>query len=365
MKSNIQLAMVLSPAISIMSPSFTYAQNEALTGTGEIVIATTGGSWEAAQKTAYYEPFTAATGIKVVLVPADQNQVLVSLERGDAPRVDILQLNAANAALFENKGALEPVDYQYFDEDTIAGMQEAYRGKSTVAQITYSLGIGYSEDAGANFPKNWVEFYDTDAVPGVRALPACNAGFLLDGAVLETALMGDGVPADELYPLDIDRAFRKLEEIRPHVGVFYTSSAAGPQALIDGRADFASTFNGRIFAVREQGAKVNFEWDQSLIQTQFWGVVKNSPNRENAMKFIAFASRAEGQAVAANLVGYGPTNQNAFADIKPELLPWLPGSPQNLPKQVLQNYDWWNTVDASGKSNFELALDRCNRFMAQ
>lgn len=365
MKLNKRLSSVVCSALLAVSSYAAFAQSSTTKGGGEIVIATTGGTWEAAQKLAYYEPFTKATGINVVLVATDPSKVLVSVDRGDTPEVDIVQLSGGRAALFERRNALEKMDYKDFDAETLAGMSQEYRQPYTVAQITYSLGIAYNEEAIKQRPENWAEFFDAKTFPGARAIPACDAGNLLDGAVLETALMGDGVPVDRLYPLDIDRAFRKLEAFRPHVSLFWAASGEGPQSLIDGRADLAATFNGRIYAVRAQGAKLNFVWNQSLIQTQLWGVVKNAPNRENAMKFLAFASRAQQQAVASNLMAYGPTNQKAFAYIKPELRPWLPGSSEHLAEQVRQNYVWWNEIAADGKSNFERAADRCNRFMAK
>jgi putative spermidine/putrescine transport system substrate-binding protein len=36
---------------------------------------------------------------------------------------------------------------------------------------------------------------------------------------LEFALLADGAAMDKLYPIDMDRAFRKLDEIRQHVAV--------------------------------------------------------------------------------------------------------------------------------------------------
>ncbi|OSJ19443.1 hypothetical protein BST63_02775 [Bradyrhizobium canariense] len=346
--------------------SAAFAQNDFIKGSGEIVISTSGGTMEAAQKAAYYEPFTKGTGIRVVLHPGS-DKVLVSLERGDAPEVDIVQLSGDTAALYERKHALEKLDYQYFDAETLAGVPQKDRQEFTVGQSTLAMGIAYNEEAvkSGSVPKNWAEFFDAKEFPGARAIPACNAGYLVFGAVLETALMGDGVPADKLYPLDIDRAFRKLDAVRPNVNVFYASTGEGAQSLIDGRADFAATFNGRIYAVRKDGAKVNFQWGQSLVQVGYWGVIKNSPNRENAMKFLAFASRAQQQAALSNLMAYGPTNEKAFAYIKPELKKWLPGSPENLPNQVQLNYEWWNETGQDGKSNYERALDRCNRFMVR
>ena len=37
--------------------------------------------------------------------------------------------------------------------------------------------------------------------------------------------MADGVPWDKVYPMDIDRAFKSLDRIKPHVDVWWTSGA--------------------------------------------------------------------------------------------------------------------------------------------
>src|SRR5258707_3380148 len=49
--------------------------------------------------------------------------------------------------------------------------------------------------------------------------------------MLEAALMADGVPMDKLYPIDIDRPLRKLEEIKPHVDVWWTDVDQTTQVL--------------------------------------------------------------------------------------------------------------------------------------
>ena len=50
-----------------------------LKGTGEVVITSGGGTWEDAQRKAYFEPFEKDTGIKVVLVPEDHAKLLASV----------------------------------------------------------------------------------------------------------------------------------------------------------------------------------------------------------------------------------------------------------------------------------------------
>src|SRR3989442_1490871 len=43
------------------------------------------------------------------------------------------------------------------------------------------------------------------------------------------ALVADGVPPDKVFPMDVDRAFRKLDQIKPHVKVWWTQGNQSQQ----------------------------------------------------------------------------------------------------------------------------------------
>src|SRR6516165_2101981 len=47
------------------------------------------------------------------------------------------------------------------------------------------------------------------------------------------ALLADGVPRDKLYPLDIDRAFKKLDRIKPHIKVWWREGNQSQQLIRD------------------------------------------------------------------------------------------------------------------------------------
>ena len=47
------------------------------------------------------------------------------------------------------------------------------------------------------------------------------------------ALLADGVPKDKLYPLDVDRAFKKLDELKPHVKVWWKRGSQSVQLMRD------------------------------------------------------------------------------------------------------------------------------------
>ena len=59
-------------------------------------------------------------------------------------------------------------------------------------------------------PKSWVDFWDVKRFPGARGLCINDSP-----RTLIFALLADDVPADRLYPLDVDRAFKKLDQIKP------------------------------------------------------------------------------------------------------------------------------------------------------
>lgn len=336
-----------------------------LKGTGEVVITSGGGTWEDAQKKAFFEPFTRDTGIEVVLVPEDHAKLLASVRMGQ-PEADITSVPGGMLAGFVNKDAAEPVDYSFFSAETLSGIPDALKDPHGIGALLYSVGVAYNTERYpdvAKAPRNWVDFYDLTAFPGQRALPKCEK--MIDGGLLESALMGDGVPGEQIYPIDMDRAFAKLAGIKGSVGRWWISGADAPQGLIDGEVDIADAYNGRIFAAKQKGAPLAFSWDQSLLQYDYWMIMKGSPNKENAAKFLAYISRAEPQAAFAEAIGYGPINEAAFDLVPAELRETLPGAPELVGRQVFQDYGWWNEMRPDGKTNWEAALARCVTLLSQ
>jgi hypothetical protein len=51
------------------------------------------------------------------------------------------------------------------------------------------------------------------------------------------ALLADGVPADKVCPFDLDRAFKKLDQIKPHIKVWWTQGNQSQQLIRDGEID--------------------------------------------------------------------------------------------------------------------------------
>ena len=73
--------------------------------------------------------------------------------------------------------------------------------------------------------------------------------------------MADGVPPDQVYkvlsaPGGIDRAIKKLTELKPHIAVWWSSGAQSAQFMVDGAVDMVMGWNGRFDVakqIRRQG----------------------------------------------------------------------------------------------------------------
>ncbi len=359
------LLLIGGVLLATQGATLAFADDPSLKGTGEVVITSGGGTWEAAQKKAYFEPFEQETGIKVVLIPEDHAKLLASTERGQ-PEADITSINAGQLSGFERRGAVEKIDYKYFSKETLDGMPAQLKSDYGVGSVLYSVVIAYNTDtypAGKPRPENWADFYDTKKFPGPRGLARCEK--MIDGGLLEGAALAAGADKKHLYPIDLDKAFAKIETLKPQVSRWWQAGAEAPQSLVDGEVVVSSAYNGRVYAARNQGAPLDLNWNESLIQYDYWIVMKNSPNHENAMKFLAYFAQAKPQAVFAKEIAYGPVNNKAYDMIDKELAAWLPGSPQNVDKQIYQDYAWWNAIGSDGKSNWDRALEKCLSMLSQ
>src|SRR5581483_2246494 len=199
--------------------------------------------------------------------------------------------------------------------------------------------MGYAKAGfgGGSHPKNWREFWDVAKYAGARTLPDVTSG----AAPLEFALLADGVSMDKLYPIDIERAFRSLSKIRSSVVKWWTTGAESIQLLEGKEAVGAALWNGRIQGPIDQGAALGIEWNQSMRQRQFWGIIKGAPNSANAQRFVDFALQPHIQADLAKYIPYGPTNKKAFSSIGKADAAKLPSSPEHYSVSFDQNAQWW------------------------
>ena len=130
--------------------------------------------------------------------------------------------------------------------------------------------------------------------------------------VLEATLLADGVKPDELYPLDLNRAFKKLDTIKKDI-VWWSTGAQSQQQLASGQCPISLMWNGRVQALEDSGVPVAMSWDDNLTTGDMLVIPKGAPNIAAARKFIAYATSAEAQAKFATATGYAPVNKGSAA----------------------------------------------------
>ena len=303
---------------------------------GKVVIRTIGGAYEEANVKAIFEPFTKATGIEVVKVPATLGKLLAMFEAGSM-ELDIADAGELGMLSLSQKGALDKINYKGWKLTNPEDMD--HRRDDMVADIYFSTVLGYNTQVfpTGRHPKSWAEFWDVKKFPGPRTLTDLAAG----AVDLEFALLADGVPKDKLYPIDLDRSFKSLDRVRPSIRKFWDTGALSAQMLADKEVVLGSIWNGRLQAIADKGAPLAIEWNEAALQVQFWGPLKGAKNAENAQRFIDFACQPQIQAAHSGFIPYGPTNRQAFKHIPADVALRLPSSPEHKPKAFLHNAQWW------------------------
>ncbi len=331
-----------------------FAQN------GELVICSWGGSFMDAQREAFFAPFAAETGINVVeTTTPDFAKIRTMVESGNT-EWDVVNIVPSDYLALVELGYLEEIDYSRWDPAILADVQENVIFPYGIGNDFYSEGIAFSTEAFPNGgPDSWVDVWDVERFPGPRML--YSAEWVIRPN--EGAIMADGVPASEVYPLDLERSYASLDRIKPHVVKWATAPAMPGQALVDGEAVVTQAPVNRIQQLKESGAPVDFTWNQALTQYDLWAIPKGAKNYDNAVKFIEFASRADRGAALAMLQPLGPVSRSSFDLLPPERARILPGHPDNIDKLMFVDAAWWAQKDAEGKTNIERNVEMWNRWV--
>lgn len=306
---------------------------------GEVMIRTSGGAYEDIMRRAVYEPFQRATGIRVIPVAATTSRLFAML-RARNVELDVVDTGDGVLITLEKMGALAPIAYDQWRFGKADEIAPELRLPYRVGNFVYSTILGYSTEAFPNdqHPRSWEQFWDVQRFPGRRTLADVASG----QTHLEFALLADGVPMERLYPLDLDRAFRSLSRIRPHVPKFWDTGALSAQMLADREVVAGAIWNGRLQTVIDRGAPLAMEWNQNMIMVQAYSILKDGRNVRNAQRFVDFAAQAEIQAAYARELRYGPANTRAFSLLPAELLPSLPGAPASRAVGFYQDANWWD-----------------------
>lgn len=305
----------------------------------QIVWAGWGGDYQKHQSNSFAVPFTKKTGITVAEVTSPGNMVSIIKAQVDAknPEWDVVELTVPEVYTLVKDGYLTPLTYdQDIAGDFPAGVLDTYDAPFVYAAFVLAWNTEAFPDRQ---PASWADFWNVKDFPGRRT--ACG---WFPYYMIEIALMADGVPVDQIYPLDdqkIEHAFKKLEELRPHIDVWWSAGAQSAQLFADGEVVMGMIYENRIREAYKAGKPVAWTLNQAVVEYSTYVIPKGSQNAAAAMQFINESLRKENQAAFVRAGGYGATNPAAYALLSDKESANNVGSPKNLPAEHIIDGKYW------------------------
>lgn len=337
-------------ACSILAAGLTSVQARDLT------VVSWGGNFQDAQRIIHFKPYAQESG-KPLLDESWEGGygVLQAKVKAGIPNWDVVEVESEELALGCADGIYEKMDWEKL------GGKDKYLPAAVndcgVGNIVWSTGLAYDSAKLKEAPKSWEDFWDTKKFPGKR-------GFRKGPKyALEFALMADEVPAEEVYtvlstPEGIDRAFKKLDALKSDI-IWWEAGAQPLQLLASGEVSMTTAYNGRISGLnRSEGKQFGFMFPGSIYAIDSWVILKDSPNKDAAMDFIAYASKAENQAKLPEYIAYGLPNVEAGALVPEKYRSELPTTPENLNGAIPLDVNFWT-------DHAEELTQRFNAWLAQ
>ena len=263
-----------------------------------------GGVYQEAQRKAWLAPYTELTGVQFTEDENSSNATIKAQVEAGQVTWDVVDVGN-DFGVEAHKDLLEPLDFSLIPRDEL---NEALGITDwRIPDITYGVVLAYNTEATAGkVPEGWADYFDTAKIPGKRG-----AWDYSEGGMFEFALMADGVAPGDLYPLDLPRATAKLNTIKDDI-VFWTSGAESQELIGSGEVAMTMIWNGRGWSAKNiDNNPVEMQWNQQIVTADYLVVPKGSPNKDAAMKFIAYTACAANNAGPSEFIPYGPTNKNA------------------------------------------------------
>lgn len=319
-----------------------------------VVVASSGGVAAELMKNYCNIPFTKETGIPVDIanssdpMPELRAQMLTGNILWDITNAPADTIYAA-----AKNGWLEPIDWDVVDP-----------GKTLpdIARNKYGIGINaFSEVLAVRTDKlpagkemtSWADFWDTKTFPGPRSLRDTPV------KTLEFALLADGVPLADVYkvlgsPGGVDRAFAKLDQIKPSIVSWWSSAQAPVQLLASGDLYYAPVLNGRVVPLQQSGKPIKLVWNGAAFMTAYHSIVKGAKHVKEANQWLKFCwMDPQRQAKMTEVLHYPGFPPDMFKYLSEDVKKDLPTYPDNQKVQFAVDGLFWSEHRADIQRRWE------------
>ncbi|MEQ9259648.1 MAG: ABC transporter substrate-binding protein [Roseovarius sp.] len=276
----------------------------------DLTIVGFGGGYQDSAREHLFEAYEAATGTAVSddVYNGEMAKIYGMVETGNVT-YDIIMVEAPELVRGCEDGVFAPIDYSVISADKFI---DGATHECGVGGTGWGAAMFFDKARHPNGPSNFVEFWDVENFPGMRAM---RTGPKM---TLEAALMADGVAKADVYDVlatdeGVERAFAKLDEIKDNM-IWWKSGAQPLQLIGSGEVDYAFGYTGRIIRANDEGADYQLNWNTLLYSIDYWTVVAGSPMMDEAMKMIDWITDAEPLRAQAAVWPISPANKEVNAD---------------------------------------------------
>lgn len=309
------------------------------TASTEVIYSSWGGSWADWMTTNWFKPFTAQTGIKVIVTGPPDYGKIESMVKAGQTQWDIAEVVGDFIFTGQKSGWLEPINFSVVNKSNYAGENSLIYNDVSVPQALFSQVVAWNTNKlPTDHPNTWADIWDLKRFPGKRAMDASS----LEDGVLEAALTADGVAPSQMYPLDVNRALKKLDQIKSSI-IWYHTGAEGVQLFQTGQVSCGLGWDGRLFNLKATGGPVDFTHNQAIEDWSSFVVPKGAPHPDAAMKLLAYVVQAKQQGLMATGFSFGPINPAAFQYVPTAMQSKLAGGPDEVQSNaVTVNLQYWS-----------------------
>lgn len=197
---------VLAGSVTLLGAPMVLRSRRAAAKSDSVTVCNYGGSYQEATVKAVYDPFTKETGINVNITPIPGLDKIKAIQLTGNVEIDVWLSSSQDTASGSKRGFWERLDPALFDvPDLVVEPKSDY-----IAFEMYVQGIAWdpAKYGQGKHPTTFADLLDTKKYPGRRVVRKDPKD-----PVLEAALLGDGVAPKDIYPLDLNRAFRALDRM--------------------------------------------------------------------------------------------------------------------------------------------------------
>lgn len=314
-----------------------------------------GGATTRAREETVIKDFSAETSLKVKGdFNSDMTKFFAAMDSGANIPWSFIEFPTKGDFLkARDAGYLQKLDPAVIDFKKVG---EGAHDEYGIDVLRYGIVFTYNTEKfkGDNAPTSLADIYDVKRFPGKR----CLFKYPQFGGVLESALLADGVAKDQLYPLNLDKAFAKLDTIKSDI-LWWSNGDDAIRLLSSGECSMGIAWSGRVFgAVKHDKAPLAIKWENSLFSQAVYAVPVGAPNPAAGQAMIAhFVSDIEGQKALVKQITYTTDivglDSASYGD---DLAPWIVAG-NNAKKAIEENAHYYS-------QHITEVVDRFNRWVA-